>query len=128
MAGYQLDWQSTVPTADASFFGASMGPLFTLTLGVLPGEQSHFLYLRPRVSAKNGCPTGVLAAWMSVARGTGGRVLTLCAGLLINAGAVVPSNSEVVMEVSASLTEDVGPMPDMAAADRNHLRSLNESA
>ena len=46
-------------------------------------------------------------------------MLTLCAGLLVNAGAVVPSGSEVAMEVSALLTEHVGPAPDLATAERN---------
>ena len=60
----------------------------------------------------------------------GGRVLTLCAGLLIDAGVVVLSSSEVVMvmEVSASLTEHVGPLLDLALVERNHGRSLTKSA
>ena len=95
---------------------------------VLLGEQSHFLHLRPRASAKNGCPTGVLAARISDARGTGGRVLTLSAGLPVNARAVVPSSYEVVMEVSALLAEHVAPAPDLASAERNHGRSLTELA
>ena len=55
-------------------------------------------------------------------------MLTLCAGLFVDAGAVVPSSSEMVMEVSASLNEHVGPALDLAVAERNHGRSLNESA
>ena len=128
VAGYWLDGQRTAPTADAAFFSASTGLLATLTFRWATRGAVHFLCFRPRVSAKNGCPTGVLAAGMSDARGNGGGVLTLHAGLLINAGAVVPSSSEVVMEVSASLTEHVGPAPDLAAAERNHGRSLTELA
>ena len=64
---------------------------------------------------------------MSDARGTGGGVPTTHAGLLIDARAVVPSSSEVVMEVSNLLTEHVGPAPDLAAVARNHGRSLTES-
>ena len=96
--------------------------------GVLPGEQSHFSHLRPRMSAKHHCLTGVLAAGMFNGRGTGVRVLTLQAGLLVNAGAVVPSSSEVVTEVCASLTEHVGPALDLAAVERNHGRSIIKSA
>ena len=59
---------------------------------------------------------------------TGGEMLTLCAGLLIDTGAMVPSSSEVVMEVSSSLTECVGPGMDLAAVERNHGRSLTELA
>ena len=77
-------------------------------------------------SAKYSCPTGVLPAGMSNPGETGGRILTLCTGLLIDAGAVVPSSSEVVMEVSASLTEHVGPALDLAVVERNHGRSLTE--
>ena len=66
--------------------------------------------------------------WMSSAGGTGGRVLTLCAGLLANARAVVPSSTEVLTEVSASLTEHVGPAPDLAALERNQGRRLTELA
>ena len=65
---------------------------------------------------------------MSDARVTGGGVLTLCTWLLIDARAVVPSNSEAVIEVSASLTEHVGPALDLAAVKRNHGRSLTELA
>ena len=79
-------------------------------------------------SMKNVYPTGMPAAGMSYARGTGGRVLTLCAGLLMDIGAVVPSSSELVMEVSTSLTECVGPAPHLAAVERNHERSLTELA
>ena len=60
--------------------------------------------------------------------GIEGRVLTLHAGLLIDTEAVVPSSSEVVTEVSASLTEHVGPAPDLAVAKRNHGRTLTKSA
>ena len=49
------------------------------------------------MSARNDCPTGVPAAGMSDAGGTGGRLLTLHAGLLIDAKAVVPSSSKVVI-------------------------------
>ena len=89
--------------------------------GVLPGEQSHFIHLRPGVSVKNGCPTGVPAAGMSHARGTGGGVLTLPAGLLIDTRAVVPSSPEVEMEVSTSLTEHVGPAPNLAVVENQKL-------
>ena len=70
------------------------------------------------MSAKNNCPTGLLAAGMSDAGGIG--LLTLHAGLLVDIGAV--------MEVSASLTEHVGPAPDLAVAERNHGRSLTKLA
>ena len=80
------------------------------------------------MSVKNGCPTGVPAAGMYDARGTGGRVLNLHAGLLINTGAVVSSSYEVLVEVSALLTEHVGPAPDLAAVERNHGRSLTKLA
>ena len=63
---------------------------------------------------------------MSSARGTGGGVLIICARLLVIAGAVVPSSSEVVMEVNASITECVGTTQDLAAAERNHERSLTK--
>ena len=56
---------------------------------------------------------------MSVASRTGGVVLTLHAGLLVNARIVVASSSEVVTEVTSSLTEHVGPTPE-----RSHGRSL----
>ena len=55
-------------------------------------------------------------------------MLTLCARLLIHAGTVVPSSSEVVMEVSASLTEHMEPALDLAAVERNHGRSLTDLA
>ena len=126
VAGYWLDEQSTASTADAAFHGASVGPLCPSS--VLLEEQSYFLYLRPRMSVKNSCPTGVLAAGMSDAGGTGGGVLTLCAGLLIDPGAVVPSSSEEVTEASASLSEHVGPAPDLAVVERYHGRSLTELA
>ena len=112
-----------MPTADAPFSDARVGPL-----SVLPGEHSHYLCLRPRASAKNGCPTGVPASQMSYAGETGGEVLTLWAGLLINTGAVAPLSSEVVMEVSASLIEHVGPALDLAVVERNHGRSLTKLA
>ena len=80
------------------------------------------------VSAKNGWPTGVLAAGMSDARGARDRVLTLYAGLHIDAGTVVPSSSEVVTEVSALLTEHVGPAQDLAVVERNHGRNLTKAA
>ena len=62
VSGYWLDGWRTSPTADTASIGANAGPLATWPSCVLPGEQSHFLCLRTRVSAKNGCPTGVLAA------------------------------------------------------------------
>ena len=77
---------------------------------------------------KKGCPTRVLAAGLSDARGTGGRVLTLPAGLLIDAGTVVPTSSKVVTEVSASLIMHVGLAPNLAAVERNHGRSLTKLA
>ena len=70
----------------------------------------------------------MLAAGISDAERTGGRVLTLCAELLVDAGAVVPSSSEVIMAVSASLTEHVGPALDLAAEERYHGKSLTKSA
>ena len=75
-----------------------------------------------------GCPTGVPAAEMSDAMGTGDGVLTLHVGLLIDTKAVVPSISELVMKVSDSLTEHVGPAPDSAAAERNHGGSPTQLA
>ena len=80
------------------------------------------------MSAKDGCPTGVLAARMSSAWGTGGGLLTLHAGLLIDTGAVMPSSSEVVMEVSASLTEHAGPAVDLVQWQREIMgeASLNQ--
>ena len=89
-------------------------------------EQSHFLYMKPRLSAKNHCLTEGLAARMSNAWGTRGVVLTLCAGLLIDAGAFVPSSSEVVTDVSSSLTEHVGPAPVLVVAERNHGRTYTK--
>ena len=65
---------------------------------------------------------------MSDAVGTGGRALSLCVGLLINDRAVVPLSSEVVKEVSASLTEHVGLALDLAGLERNHGRTLTKSA
>ena len=59
---------------------------------------------------------------------TGGGVLTLHVGLLIDTRAVMPLGSEVVKEVSALLTEHVGPASDLAVAERNHGRSLTELA
>ena len=73
------------------------------------------------------CPLLMLHR-MSDVGGTGDRVLILHAGLLIGAGAVVPSSSEVVMEVSASLTEHVGPALDLAVVERNHGRSPTKFA
>ena len=59
VGGYWLGGWSTVPTAEAVFLSANMGPPAALTFRVLLGEQSCFLYLRPRDSAKTGCLTGV---------------------------------------------------------------------
>ena len=54
--------------------------------------------------------------------GPQGGVLTLHPGLLIDTRTVVPSSSEMVMEVSVSLTEHV------AVVEGNHGRSLTELA
>ena len=54
-------------------------------------------------------------------------MMTQHAGLLVDTGVVVPSSPEVVMELSASLTECAGPAPDLAVVERNHGRSLNKS-
>ena len=128
MPSYWLDGWSTVPTADPAFLSARVGPLATLTFRCAAREQSNFVCLRPRASAKNGCSTAVPAARMSDAGETGGRVMYLYAGLLLNAKSVVPSSYEEVMEVSASLTEHVGPAPDVAVAESNHGRSLTKLA
>ena len=70
MAGYWLDWWSTVPTAAAAFLGASTGPIAALTFRCAAGGTVPFLALEKSASAKNSYPTGVLAAGMSYAMGT----------------------------------------------------------
>ena len=48
VAGYWLDGQSIVPTADAAFLNASMGPLATLTFRCAAREAVPFLMLETK--------------------------------------------------------------------------------
>ena len=128
VAGYWLGGQSSVSTADTSFLNASMGLLSTLTFRCTAREAVPFIKFDIKGECKEWLPNWSASSGMFDARGTGGRVLALHAGLLIDAGVVMPSSFEVVMEVSALLTEHVRPASDLAVVERNHESSLTELA
>ena len=52
VAGYQLDGQSTVPTADTASISASAGPLATLTFRCATGGAVPFLTLESKGECK----------------------------------------------------------------------------
>ena len=107
---------------------------------VLLGKWFHFLCLGLMVSLKIRNLMEVLVAGMSdIGRTGGGRVLAQCAWLLVHAGPRGPLNPGVMLSAgastlgcmtvaSASLTEHMGPMLELAATERNQGRSLTKLA
>ena len=93
---YWLDGQSTVPTANTDFLSASTGSLAALTFRYSARWVAPFLALETDGACEEWLPNRSASCWDVWCKGTGGGVLTLHAGLLINAGAVVNSSSEVV--------------------------------
>ena len=128
MAGYQLDGQSHVPTVDAAFLSASMGPFVALTFRCAAGGAVPFFTLETKGECQEWLPNWSAGYWDVKCRRNwrwSAAPTSWAACRHWDSGA---SSSEVVTEVSALLPEHVGPAPDLAVEERNHGRSLTKSA